>query len=149
MSDPGEGDSAVLFRSELTFRVWRYGVGHSQLLIRTPPGAADDTRVEILFEDVDALQLVTRYEGIEIYSPCEEESQRIFEASGAPGKWRPHRVIVGLRSASGTGYVQCGKASAVRCSGPAGPAGPEGDDETREVLWSTTATSPRAAATGG
>ncbi|WP_326654301.1 MULTISPECIES: hypothetical protein [unclassified Streptomyces] len=126
--------STLLFQSDRTFRVWRYGVGHSQLLLRAAPDAVEATRLDLLFEGVDAMRLVTRYEAIELHSVSETEFQRIYDESGLDPKWKPHRLIVALRSGSGSGYVQCQKASAMR--GAANGLGPDEPSESVDVIWS-------------
>ncbi|MFJ6948894.1 hypothetical protein ACISU4_30360 [Streptomyces wuyuanensis] len=128
------GDVSVLFASERTFRVWRYGVGHSQLLLRAAPDAAHPVRMDLLFEGVDAMQLVTRYETLEVHTFDDEESGRILERSGVPSRWRSERLVLGLRSRSGTGYVQCRKVSALL--GGTNVLGPDDPAEPVDVVWS-------------
>lgn len=127
--------SSVLFESEHTFKVWRYGVGHSQLLLRA--AGDDDTDfhgIDLLFEGVDFMQLATRYEGLEVHSVGVRESQKIYRASGLDPKWRRHRLIVALRSASVEGYVQCQRVTAVR--GIDDAFSPEDLPQRRDVMWS-------------
>lgn len=90
--------------------------------------------MDLLFEGVDALQLVTRYEAIELHSVSETEFQEIYEMSGLDPKWKPHRLIVALRSRSGSGYVQCQKVSAVR--GGTHVVGLDEPLESLDVTWS-------------
>jgi hypothetical protein len=51
-------DSIVL---DPYFRVWRYGVGHSQLPLHARPGEADLEHLSVLFEDVRAVKLRSSY----------------------------------------------------------------------------------------
>ncbi|MBT2901666.1 hypothetical protein [Streptomyces sp. McG3] len=124
----------VLYASERTFRVWRYGVGHSHLLLRSLPAGRDTTRLDLHFEAVHAMRLVTRYEALRIVAVDEPEFSRVFAESGVPPVWRDAQLIVGLRSRSGTGYVQCGRVILDRREGRTGdeldPPGP------RDVVWS-------------
>ncbi|MEJ8656949.1 MULTISPECIES: hypothetical protein [Streptomyces] len=129
-----DADFSVLFSSERTFKVWRYGVGHSQLLLRAAPEPSQPQRLDLHFEGVEAMQLITRYEALELHTFDEAESERIFEASGVPSRWRPHRLVLGLRSRSGAGYVQCAKVSALR--GGADVIGPDDPSESVDVVWS-------------
>ncbi|MFI2455630.1 hypothetical protein [Streptomyces sp. NPDC019539] len=129
-----DGNASVLFASERSFRVWRYGSGHSQLLLRAAPDAAHTMRLDLLFEGVDAMQLVTRYEALELHTFDEEESGRILERSGVPVRWRSDRLVLGLRSRSGTGYVQCRKVSALL--GGTNVLGPDDPAEPVDVVWS-------------
>ncbi|SDN20309.1 hypothetical protein SAMN05444921_121153 [Streptomyces wuyuanensis] len=124
----------MLFASERSFRVWRYGVGHSQLLLRAAPDAGHPVRADLLFEGVEAMQLVTRYETLELHTFDEAESERIFERSGVPPRWRSDRLVLGLRSRSGAGYVQCQKVSALL--GCTKVLGPDDPSESLDVVWS-------------
>ncbi|MFJ6630018.1 hypothetical protein ACIQMR_01250 [Streptomyces sp. NPDC091376] len=129
-----DADLSVLFSSERTFKVWRYGVGHSQLLLRADPEPSHPKRLDLLFEGVEAMQLVTRYGALELHMFDEAESGRILEMSGVPARWRSTRLVLGLRSRSGAGYVQCQKVSALL--GGAAVVGPEEPSESIEVIWS-------------
>ncbi|MFH9366462.1 hypothetical protein OG333_23475 [Streptomyces anulatus] len=124
----------VLYASERTFRVWRYGVGHSHLLLRSLPDGRDTTQLDLHFESVHAMRLVTRYEELRVVAVDEPELSRIFAESGVPPVWRDAQLIVGLRSRSGTGYVQCGRVVLDRREGRTSdeldPPGP------RDVVWS-------------
>jgi len=44
------------------FRVWGYGVGHSQLLLHARADATDFEYLNVLFEDVRAVKLRSSYE---------------------------------------------------------------------------------------
>ncbi|GAA4903794.1 hypothetical protein ACFPM3_29255 [Streptomyces coeruleoprunus] len=116
---PSHDADPVLFRSDRTFRVWQYGVGHSQLLLRAGPEP-----LELLFEGVHALQLITRYEGIEIRLAEHEEAERMLDYAGLKAPWRERRLPLALHSATGTGFVVCARAKALR-------------GEDREVIWSS------------
>lgn len=133
-SGPDNADPSVLFSSGRTFKVWRYGVGHSQLLLRAAPDSSETDRMDLLFEGVEAMQLITRYEALELHTFDETESGRVFERSGVPARWRSERLVLGLRSRSGAGYVQCAKVSALR--GGADVPGPDDPAESVDVVWS-------------
>jgi len=64
---PGHSEfdlSDVLWASDLTFRLWSYSVGHSQLLLSSQTGADARDWAEVLFEAVVYMQLHTMYRGI-------------------------------------------------------------------------------------
>ncbi|BAG19486.1 MULTISPECIES: hypothetical protein [Streptomyces] len=133
MSGPDDSPS-VLYASERTFRVWRYGVGHSHLLLRSLPDGEDTTQLDLRFEMVRAMRLVTRYEALRVVSVDAGEFSRVFAESGVPPVRRHTQLVVGLRSRTGTGYVQCGRVVLDRregrtCDGE-DPPGP------RDVVWS-------------
>jgi hypothetical protein len=90
--------------------------------------------MDLLFEGVEAMQLVTRYDGLELHSFDDAESGRVFELSGAPSRWRSQRLVIGLRSGSGAGYVQCRKVSALL--GGTNVLGPDDPSEPVDVVWS-------------
>lgn len=124
----------VLYESGRTFRIWRYGVGHSHLLLRSLPDGGNTTQLDLHFEAVRAMRLVTRYEALGILAADEPEFSRVFAESGVPPKWRDTQLVVRLSSRSGTGYVQCGRVILDRREGRTSdaidPPGP------RDVVWS-------------
>ena len=99
--------------------MWQYGVGHSQLLLRAGPEP-----LELLFEDVHAMQLITRYEGIELRLAEGEEAERMLDYAGLKAPWRERRLPLTLHSESGVGFVVCARARALR-------------GEDRDVIWSS------------
>ncbi|OKI53958.1 hypothetical protein AMK17_23185 [Streptomyces sp. CB00072] len=124
----------VLFGSDLTFRVWRYGIGHSQLLLRATSDESESEGVDIHFEGVAAVRLVMRYEALQLHSVDEEEFREVFDSSGVDEKWRDSFVIVRLSSRSGEGYVQCARIIAERRHAQSGSG--RDPDGLRDVLWS-------------
>ncbi|MFC7922180.1 hypothetical protein [Streptomyces cinereoruber] len=116
------------------FSLWRYAIGHSQLLLRSAPDSSNPERLDLLFEGVSAVQLVSRYEGLELHTLDEAERERIIEMSGVPARLRPGQLVLGLRSGSKVGYVHCLKASAYL--GGTSIMGPSGPSESIDVIWS-------------
>lgn len=80
------------------------------------------------------MHLVTRYETLELHTFDEAESERIVERSGVPPRRRSDRLVLGLRSRSGAGYVQCRKVSALL--GGTSVLGPDDPSESVDVVWS-------------
>ncbi len=131
-----DGESpAVMFTSDRTFRVWRYGVGHSQLLLRAVPDSTDTACLDLLFEGVSAMQLVQQYKSIELCSASEVEAEEILGFSGAKPPVRELLLPVVLRSTSGSGFVLCRSVTALR--GGEDPVGSDSDSEDRSVVWSS------------
>ncbi len=124
----------VLFGSDLTFRVWKYGIGHSQLLLRATSDESESEGVDIHFEGVAAMRLVMRYEALQLHSVDEEEFREVFDSSGVDEKWRDSFVIVRLSSRSGEGYVQCARIVAERRHVQSGSG--RDPDGLRDLLWS-------------
>ncbi len=127
--------SAVMFTSDRAFRVWRYGVGHSQLLLRAVPDSVNTTCLDVRFEGVSAMQLVQQYKSIELCSASETEAEEILDFSGIGPSGRELHLPVVLRSRSGSGFVLCRSVTAER--GGEDPVGSEAEDEERTVIWSS------------
>jgi hypothetical protein len=54
------------YESDRRFQVWRYQVGHSQLLLRSVKDASHDSRIDLLFKAVDRIDLPTSFDGLNI-----------------------------------------------------------------------------------
>jgi hypothetical protein len=84
----GDGSAPIdAFESDRHFQIWRYEVGHAQLLLRSVKGDQHSSRVDVLFKAVEAIDLPTRFDGLEI-----ERDGDQFAMSGAG--WSG-RVIAG------------------------------------------------------
>ncbi|WP_158070516.1 hypothetical protein, partial [Streptomyces luteocolor] len=118
------------FRSSRTFRMWRYGVGHSQLLLRATPDADHETCLDLHFEGVAAVRVGTRYVAPEVRPGDDSERAVLMELAAESGAGDRHMAVV-LRSAAGSGLVLCRKVSALR-----GGTDALGGLEGSEVLWS-------------
>lgn len=127
--------SAVMFTSDRTFRVWRYGVGHSQLLLRAVPDSTETACLDLLFEGVTAMQLVQQYKSIDLCSASKSEAEEILGFSGISPSGRKLHLPVVLRSRSGSGFVLCRSVTATR--GGEDPVGSDFDSEDRSVIWSS------------
>ncbi|WP_329300212.1 hypothetical protein OG410_18605 [Streptomyces sp. NBC_00659] len=127
--------SAVMFKSDRTFRVWRYGIGHSQLLLRAVPDSVDTVCLDLLFEDVSAMQLVQHYKSIELCFASKTETEEILGFSGITPSSRELHLPVVLRSRSGSGFVLCRNVTAER--GGEDPVGSAFEGEDRSVIWTT------------
>ncbi|MFE4694434.1 hypothetical protein ACFRH6_30850 [Streptomyces sp. NPDC056749] len=105
-------------------------MSHSHLLLRARKSHAEEHRLDVHFEAVDSMQLVKRYDGLEIHAVEDDEFSRVYEASGVPPEWRTSRLVVRLHSRSGTGYVQCARVTVDRHPDD------EGVSAVRDVVWS-------------
>ena len=88
------------------FQVWSYTVGMGRLLLRSPKSPSAETRVDVLFQNVKALKLPTRLEGLSVRSAGIEELRSIEEEVGLLAD-ENSRVFV-LEGANYTGYVVAG-----------------------------------------
>jgi len=87
-------------RRERIFQVWSYTVGMGRLLLRSTKNETFTTRVEVLFQNVKAMQLPTSLEGLVVAEADAELAQRIEAETGLTrgegarffGLWTSHRV---------------------------------------------------------
>jgi hypothetical protein len=75
------------FESGRHFQIWRYEVGHAQLLLRSVKGDHDASRIDVLFKAVEAIDLPTRFDGLQI---MRERDQFALSGAGWSG-----RIIAG------------------------------------------------------
>jgi hypothetical protein len=65
------------YESERHFHVWRYQVGHSQLLLRSAEDTTRNFRIDLLFKAVDRIDLPTSFDELNIV-----RQGRDFDLSG-------------------------------------------------------------------
>lgn len=102
----------MLFESSRCFQLWQAGVGHRHLLLRSPKGDADTTRVDVLFKPVDALKLRTVLSGLRILEADPDEAVLIDVEVGqvdpsTPTFIRDSKVFI-IESGAFRGYVIAG-----------------------------------------
>ena len=74
------GDTALFidaFESHRHFELWRYEVGHAQLLLRSVKSDQNQTRIDVLFKVVEAIDLPTSFDGLRL-----ERHDNAFGLSG-------------------------------------------------------------------
>jgi hypothetical protein len=111
------------------FRLWVYGVGHSQLVLHAPPASGGDA-VSVLFEGVRAIKLRTSYPGLVIQPVDAPIWARLLDYAGVSEDWRPKTLCLTL-PAEEDGSVVCAKATALageQSQDRAGWRWPEGHD---------------------
>ena len=69
------------FESPRMFQVWSYTVSHGQLLFRSTKSDDSPTRIDILFKNVDAMNVARRFDGLSIRDATAEE--RLSAARGS------------------------------------------------------------------
>lgn len=62
----GEPDLEVILESRRKFRVWKYTVSHSMLLLRSVKSDELPTRIEVLFVDVEHFNIPSNMDGLTI-----------------------------------------------------------------------------------
>jgi hypothetical protein len=93
-------------RPERIFQLWAYTVGMGRLLLRSTKSETFPTRVEVLFQNVKAIQLPTVLEGLVITDADPELTKEIEAETGltCDGGVR----LFSLRTSHGVGYVVAG-----------------------------------------
>jgi hypothetical protein len=123
----------VLFGSDRIFRLWRYGVGHSQLLLRAVPDETDDSCLDILFEGVVALKMPARYRSLKVTLADVGESYEIVQLAGISDLLAEKSLALAVRSPDTTGLVLCRAATALH-GGSELLGDPDGSVE-QAVVW--------------
>jgi hypothetical protein len=93
-------------RRERVFQLWAYTVGMSRLLLRSTKSDTFQTRVEVMFQNVKAIQLPTVLEGLVVAEADRDLAQRIEVETGLTCDEGSR--FFGLRTSHGTGYVVAG-----------------------------------------
>jgi|SRR5215472_9852408 len=70
--------------SERTFQVWKYTVGHCQLLLRSTKSAVFPTRVDVFFKGVSEIHLPTLFDGLSIWEASDSEASSMGRFSQSP-----------------------------------------------------------------
>lgn len=88
------------------FQLWVYTVGMGRLLLRSVKTASFDSRIDILFQNVQALKLPTILHGLTVSSPDAGDIERISAETGfLPEEGRTFFLLNGAHY---TGYVVAG-----------------------------------------
>jgi hypothetical protein len=64
------------------FQLWCYTVGMGRLLLRSTKTATFRTRIDVLFQNVKAVKLPTRLDGLSVRPASDDELRAIEEDSG-------------------------------------------------------------------
>ena len=97
---------AMVLFTDRVFQVWSYTVGMGRLLLRSPKSPGAVTRVDVLFQNVKALKLPTRLEGLSVRSPTDEELRAIETDAGFREDGNTQVFVV--EGKNYTGYVVAG-----------------------------------------
>ncbi|WP_250034096.1 hypothetical protein [Paractinoplanes maris] len=104
MTIPSNDAGTLPWRSERGFGVWRYGIGHSQLLLRSP-GDGREPAYGIHFEGVELMKLQRSYPLLTLRLATEAETVVFAEVDMVP---KPLLQVV-LESPGKTGLVACSR----------------------------------------
>ena len=69
--------SAEIIKSERRFQIWKYTVGHNQLLLRGTKSAECPTRIDVFFKGVEEFHLPTSFTGLSITEASEMEARKL------------------------------------------------------------------------
>ena len=69
-------------RPERVFQVWAFTVSMGRLLLRSTKSGSFRTRVDVLFQNVKAINLPTQLDGLVVSVAGPEAEKRIIEATG-------------------------------------------------------------------
>jgi hypothetical protein len=92
-------------RPERTFQLWAYTVGMKRLLLRSTKNETFTTRIDILFQNVKAVQLPTSLDGLVVTAADDELSKRI---EGDTGILAEDSRFFAIETAGRLGYVVAG-----------------------------------------
>ncbi|MEU0489128.1 hypothetical protein ABZ249_07855 [Nocardiopsis sp. NPDC006139] len=104
-------------------RPWTYGASHSELRLRTVPGALRP--VELFFVDVRAVHLASSYADPTLDLADVQESARMLEFAGLTQRAEGDALVLRPSGERAPGYIVCGGFTAWR-------VGPDG--ARREVV---------------
>jgi hypothetical protein len=113
------------------FRVWRYGIGHSQLVFHARAGSGDPEHVNVLFEDVRAVKLRSAYRPLVLQPVDEPTRAQLLGFAGLPARHQARMLCLGLSDQGAeSGFVVCGKATVL-----AVPKEPDGEKVHPLTVW--------------
>jgi hypothetical protein len=113
--------------------LWRYGVGHSQLLVRSLP-LAGQRCLDLTFERVTWLSLPSGFDTIEITMAAPDDPAWPQGAACLADEHSPLRLRVASRGV--TGFVICARAEGAYTGWS--PTGTDSERDEEEVVWSLT-----------
>jgi hypothetical protein len=91
------------------FRVWGYGVGHSQLLLHARADAADSEYLNVLFEDVRAVKLRSSYQPLILVPAGNPVRNDILAFADMPERHRHRYLSLTLSTQPEAGFVLCAR----------------------------------------
>jgi len=68
-----------IINSEREFQIWKYTVGHSQLLLRSTKAPNLPTRIDVLFKGVSEFHLPTALSGLSVQEASERSNQKALQ----------------------------------------------------------------------
>ncbi|GGM69583.1 hypothetical protein ACFFX1_14585 [Dactylosporangium sucinum] len=93
------------------FRVWRYGVSHSQLLLHAHAEGADADHLNVLFEDVRAVKLRSSYQPLILAPAANPVREDILAFADMPERHQHRYLSLTLSTRPEAGFVLCARAT--------------------------------------
>lgn len=92
---------------ERNFQIWKYTVGHSQLLLRSTRTPECPTRIDVFFKNVGAVHLPSTFSGLSIVEGSHDEVLKTnpLDASSIT---HGHRKLFVVHGSDFVGYVVAG-----------------------------------------
>ncbi|MFD7026634.1 hypothetical protein ACFWAR_01195 [Streptomyces sp. NPDC059917] len=94
--------------SNRTLRVWRYGIGHSQLLLVSSQGDRTGNGLGVHFEAVEYMRLVPTFKDLRITTADKQQALEVKASGALPSLSRPLLVLT-LHHDDGVGMVACSR----------------------------------------
>jgi hypothetical protein len=94
----------LIFGSDRQFQIWKYIVGHRQLLVRSVKSADNPTRIDVLFKGVSQFHLPTILRGLFIAEGTETEIRESFLLQQSAAEKKGLKVFT-VRGVDFVGYV--------------------------------------------
>jgi hypothetical protein len=109
------GSHPILF--DRRFQVWRFAIGHSQLLLHSHGGAAGVEHINVLFEDVRAVKLRSSYEPLILAKAGHQLRAEILAFADLPESHRHRYLSLTLSTQPEAGFVLCARATVLAADG--------------------------------
>jgi hypothetical protein len=94
----------LVIASDREFQLWKYTVGHSQLLLRSTKSPEFPTRIDVFFKGVVEIQLPTHFRGLFLTEGNEDEIAKIH-TSREQLSFKEGVKVFTVRGAGFFGYV--------------------------------------------
>ena len=97
----------TLITFERDFQIWKYTVGHAQLLLRSTKPPKCPTRIDVFFKNVGAIHVPTSFKQLSIIGASAHEAvkMKVLDCSSVVGG---HRKLFLIRGSDFEGYVVAG-----------------------------------------
>ncbi len=94
----------LIIGSDRQFQIWKYTVGHRQLLLRSVKSADSPTRVDVLFKGVSQFQLPTVLKGLFVAEGAGDEVGELFSLRRSEAEKKDLKTFA-VRGTDFKGYV--------------------------------------------